>query len=457
MALAERIFYTLPELAIRWGKSEDDLIHIAAAGSLPLSISYEGHISGLPVLSCQGFLSLYPHDAAKFLLGTDSVVEISRFYDPDCDPNSPRKHFSPITLPENYENLEDAVQNAVPTKLKKTRADLVVMARAVTRLEAEQPELLAQRDPAGTTASNEEIDRMDSQDRQKQGDYYPEHKPLDADCGATLAIDFIPYPKAMKILREKWQATPEELAIWIFLGPETGGIAAYRNANELNPPPRFYFAYYQCEEDYRSLLMYCWFRQDDIDQFVPTERYITGAALIERWSKQPDIPPEAFIRAKIAESRLLDMHPTFGGTVATFGEDIGHYPPLAAGLFAMSHIERIEAEDGLDSASVLANSDVEPDHYAPREVGGMELKRSAVLSERQVPEPISPIPITPEGRVLCGDKELAAYANRAPGTIKRWRGADKSWWSKGPTGKPTTTSTKFDEWRLSKKKNHDAK
>lgn len=155
MALTKRIFYTLPELAMRWRKSEDDLIHMAAAGGLPLSIIYEGHVSGLPVWSCQGFLSLYPHDAAKFLLGNKPEVEISRFYDPDCDPNSPRKHLFPITLPENYEDLEEAVQSAVPTKLKITRADLVIMARAVIRLEAEQPELLAQGTPVVSTASKE--------------------------------------------------------------------------------------------------------------------------------------------------------------------------------------------------------------------------------------------------------------------------------------------------------------
>ena len=110
-------------------------------------------------------------------------------------------------------------------------------------------------------------------------------------------------------------------------------------------------------EDYLSPLMACWFRQDDIDRFEPADRYITGAALIERWSKQPGLRPEAFIRAKIAESRLQDMHPTFGGTEATFGEDNRNFPPLSAGLFAMSHIEQIEAEDGLDSAPVLPNSD----------------------------------------------------------------------------------------------------
>ena len=152
MDLVERIFYTLPELTKRWGKSEDDLIHMAAAGALPMSIGYEGYISGLPAWSCQGFLTLYSHDVAKFLLGNKPVVQVSRFYDPDCAPDSSRKHFSPITLPENFENLEEAVQSAVPTKLKIARTDLVVMAHAVARLEAAQPELLARRGSAANKA-----------------------------------------------------------------------------------------------------------------------------------------------------------------------------------------------------------------------------------------------------------------------------------------------------------------
>ena len=103
------------------------------------------------------------------------------------------------------------------------------------------------------------------------------------------------------------------------------GIAAYLNANELTPPPEFYFAYYPGVEDYLSPLMSCWFLRDDIDRIEPADRYITGAELIERWGKHPGIRPEAFIRAKIAESRLLDFHPICGGTQGTFGDN---YPPL---------------------------------------------------------------------------------------------------------------------------------
>ncbi|MDX9834749.1 MAG: hypothetical protein RBT36_05965 [Desulfobulbus sp.] len=205
----------------------------------------------------------------------------------------------------------------------------------------------------------QEIERMETKQRLDRGDVLPASEYPDGDGERTLAHEFIAYPKALSILRERWQATPDELAAWIFRGPEAGGIAAYCNANELDPPPRFYFAY-NLSEDYLSSLMGLWFLQSDIDQFVPTDRYITGIALIERWRKVPDILPDAFICAKIAESRLFDFHPTFGHTEATFSEGHVRFPPLSSGLFQISHVERIEVEDGLDVSLIPTNHDPIP-------------------------------------------------------------------------------------------------
>jgi len=158
--------------------------------------------------------------------------------------------------------------------------------------------------------------------------------------------EYIAYPKAMKLLTERLNATPEELAAWLFYGsvPEQGGLTAYLNANELDPPPRFYYANYVGSFDYLAPLMSCWFLAEEIANFQPTERYITGKALIERWSKQPNIQPVAYILAKIAESRLMDCHPIYGGTEATFS-GAGSFPPLETGLFQLSHIEEIEESD----------------------------------------------------------------------------------------------------------------
>lgn len=188
-----------------------------------------------------------------------------------------------------------------------------------------------------------ELARMDKHLERSRGDYLP------APVGSTSATpnepgQYIAYPKALRRLEERLNATPEELAAWVFMGPEQGGIAAYRNANELEPPPRFFFAYVLGAEDYVAPMMACWFLEEDIERFNPEDRYITGKALIERWGKQSGIKAEAFIQAKIEESRLIDLHPIYGGTRGTFSEH-AMFPPLEAGLFALAHVEGIEAED----------------------------------------------------------------------------------------------------------------
>ncbi|CAH1387989.1 hypothetical protein [Candidatus Nitrotoga sp. M5] len=194
-----------------------------------------------------------------------------------------------------------------------------------------------------------ELGRMEQLGRQVQSHHIPEQVNIDGLTGGPAAtgaasFQYVAYPKAMKLLADRLNAIPEELAAWIFYGTEHGGISAYTNANELSPPPKFFYGYHTGTEDYIAPLMACWFREEDVLNFQPDERYITGNALIERWSKQRGIKPIAFIRAKIAESRLMDMHPIFGGTEAIFSE-MGSFPPLETGLFAMSYVRAIEAED----------------------------------------------------------------------------------------------------------------
>jgi len=155
-------------------------------------------------------------------------------------------------------------------------------------------------------------------------------------------VCYIPYPKVMRLLTDRLEATPEELAAWVWMGPKINGLSAYINANELDPPPRFYYddAFCSKDADYISPLMACWFNTDDISNFTPVDRYITGIALIERWNTQPGIQSKAFIQAKIEESRLNDHHPIYGGTKGSSPE--GDFPPLESGLFLLSEIELIE-------------------------------------------------------------------------------------------------------------------
>lgn len=174
---------------------------------------------------------------------------------------------------------------------------------------------------------------------------------------STERPKYIAYPRAMKLLAQSLNATPEELAAWVFFGPGPGlgGLTAYLHANELDPPPKFHYISGIGSFDYISPLMACWFREEDITNFQPIERYITGMALIERWSKQLGIQPEPYIRAKIRESRLMDGHPFYGITQASRPE-YEFYPQIETGLFSLSHIEEIEASDfGFDESNATVS------------------------------------------------------------------------------------------------------
>jgi hypothetical protein len=162
--------------------------------------------------------------------------------------------------------------------------------------------------------------------KKEQGDYFP-LKPASGD--GAVAIQYIPYPKAISRLMCRLDATPEELAAWIWLGSDAGGLAAYLHANELNPPPRFGFSN-GGDPDYVAALMPCWFQEKAVAEFKPGERFITGEALIERWSERPALKAVPFIQAKIKESRLTDLHPIYGATLGSFDEETD-WPALATG------------------------------------------------------------------------------------------------------------------------------
>lgn len=155
--------------------------------------------------------------------------------------------------------------------------------------------------------------------------------------------NYIAYPRVMKMLTDRMNATPEELAVWVWMGKDKGGLDAYLNANELDPAPRFHFGHW-VGYDYIGPLMACWFIEDEVVRFQPSERYVTGKQLIEQWSKQLGIRAKAFVLAKIAESRLQDMHPIYGLTRGSVPEDDA-FPSIEEGLFSCAEIEAVERED----------------------------------------------------------------------------------------------------------------
>jgi hypothetical protein len=155
----------------------------------------------------------------------------------------------------------------------------------------------------------------------------------------------IPYPQAAELLRIKLNATPEEIAAWIWIDmpdPNTSGLQAFRNGNEPGATERFRFPG-QMGADYLAALMACWFREVDVQTFSPTHRFITGSQLIDRWSGNPNLHPEGFIDAKIREARLTCTHPTLDVTIDDCEDE--HYVPLRNRLFLLEDVERIEVSE----------------------------------------------------------------------------------------------------------------
>ena len=162
---------------------------------------------------------------------------------------------------------------------------------------------LAQRE-SRLTELKRKLAQMKNREHRKSAGYYPAPKRPETEGGGSstsqgVRLEYLAYPKALQQVVGRLNATPEELAAWVWMGPADGGLAAYVNANELDPPPRFHYDLGDGsgdDHDYVSPLMACWFRADEIARFEPAQRYMTGSALIQRWGNQPGLNAVAFTR-----------------------------------------------------------------------------------------------------------------------------------------------------------------
>lgn len=163
--------------------------------------------------------------------------------------------------------------------------------------------------------------------------------------------DYIPYPQAFNLLSARLNATPAEIAAWVHMWPDdVDGLAAYIDVNELTPPTEFTFDQCKGDGDYIFHLMTCWFLTNDVTNFEPEERFVTGQQLIEHWGKKNGIQVKAFIRAKIAEKRLIDYQPIMDERQKCSKENSSSIEPA---LFRWSHVEAVDKEDfGIDQLDI---------------------------------------------------------------------------------------------------------
>jgi hypothetical protein len=174
---------------------------------------------------------------------------------------------------------------------------------------------------------------------------FPHHE-RSGDDNDYPAIDdrtaWIAFPKALRILETAFDATAEEVAAWIFMGAGRGGLRAWEDQPRVPEPKRFYYEPEQ-NNDYVTPLIRCWFIEQEILAFCPTERFITGRQLTEKWAPVLNERTARLIEELTAAGRLTDLHPVQGGTRVSTGYADG--PELSTGLFAASEIASVEAEE----------------------------------------------------------------------------------------------------------------
>jgi hypothetical protein len=262
---------------------------------------------------------------------------------------------------------------------------------------------------------------------------------------------YIAYPKAMQLLSDRLSAAPAELAAWVFFGPESGGIAAYLNANELDPPPRFGYGMVDptaADLDYLLPLSACWFDQAELSAFMPGGRYITGQGLIDRWAGNRWVQtPADFIQIKVAESRLRDMHPIRGMTQGSIPGDTS-LPQITDALFLLENVQQIEQEDfgpsdiscdpghesrsaGVAKALAVAKSPAEcdPTHGSKaKDIRTLEDSSRPIQDYPKIPtDPKSPEIGSAEWRSATARKAANAKHDRPGGSREKQRKIQEIW------------------------------
>lgn len=152
---------------------------------------------------------------------------------------------------------------------------------------------------------------------------------------------YIPFNQALKLLSHRLSATEAEMAAWIHFKENNDRLFAFTKGGNLTPPKRFDFDRREGDEGYISHMMSCWFLVDEISNFKPENRFVTGQQLIEYWSCQPRIKVKDFIKYRIDEGNLRDYQPIIECAVAC---NKGGYSLIETALFLWSDVADIDYE-----------------------------------------------------------------------------------------------------------------
>jgi hypothetical protein len=164
-----------------------------------------------------------------------------------------------------------------------------------------------------------------------------EETEVESSTAGKTSAQYIHYIEALRLLSDRVHASSEEIVGWVMFGSEFGGLDGYQNPATCTLGASF--SLYGYDGNYLSLMMECWFLKNDIINFHPEIRFITGKELIKRWNKQLERESIAFIQTMVGEGQLHDFHP--GGRTRWHS---GPYSPSKkSALFTMSEVNQIEA------------------------------------------------------------------------------------------------------------------
>ncbi|GEM_PF-6280273 len=147
-----RVYYTLPELAEKWKRSESDLLQMAAAGELELSVKYRGwaldqttgHI--LPVKS---HVQLYPQGVEALQDGITKVDGASLRGNSVMIPTDEPSLNRLKCWASEFDSLLPFVE-VTPLEIKRL-GDLRILPAEAERMEAKFPELAGRNETSAET------------------------------------------------------------------------------------------------------------------------------------------------------------------------------------------------------------------------------------------------------------------------------------------------------------------
>lgn len=200
-----------------------------------------------------------------------------------------------------------------------------------------------------------EEQRMKESIRKLERRQFPRYKEGgESNIPTAHVSDMATFSRAYESLARKFGASKEELAVWIFLGPDDGGLRAYKENGGVY---RFYFEP-EMDNDYVALIHSCVFDERELSLFTPKDRFLTGEELLVSLALELGDSARSFLKSKIDDGSLVDIHPIKGGTDAG-NSDSCDLPRMETGLFSLAQIQEMESRTGLKCGlpSRLASSE----------------------------------------------------------------------------------------------------